>query len=360
MFCIAAFVVLVFLSIVSARYRKMLGKAWRCVARRVTFRPCDTSFKQDVKDHLLAPLAIRNPRLVKPASVILEVVAVLIVVTTILSLYFVVRAGLNLWVYNTCDKADAQSCSLGAQACSIQQSTPSFWESIGEGDVVGAFGNEFSSLGETISLIPSRMKTWNAEDYLPQNVSYLKPYDAAKPTALEILDPGCTFCKQLYRNLVESGFADRYNVAFIAFPIPSGVDGYKFANSRLVTSYLEALRIHPLSGAQTPADWQLLDRVYTTKNDAGVDMQDVLNGVSAEEATTIIDGWLTQIGYSDAQISEIASTASSSAVDGIIAANSSIVTSQINTVKIPTIIFDGRRHDGLVSVDDFRAATGKR
>lgn len=346
------------MAIVSARYRRMLGKAWKCVARRVTFRPCDTSFKQDVKDHLLAPLAIRNPRLVKPASITLEVVAVLIVITTVLSLYFVVRAGLNLWVYNTCDKQNSQSCSLGAQACSIQSETPDFWESIAQGDVIGAFGNEFSSLGETISLIPSRLKSWDATEYLPANVTYARTYDASKPTALEVIDPGCTFCRQLYKNLEESGFLDRYNVAYIAFPITVGDNEYKFANSRLMASYLEALRLHPLAGASIPADWQLLDHIYTSTNDVGIAMQTILNAASATDATTILDGWLSDIGYTSTQISEIKATAASTQVSDIIAANTQIVKSQINTVKIPTIIFDGQRHDGLVSVDDLKAAKG--
>lgn len=346
------------MAIISARYRRMLGKAWGCVARRITFRPCDTNFKQEVKDHMLAPLAIRNPRLVKPASIVLEVVAVLIVVTTILSLYFVLRAGLNLWVYNTCDKADAQSCSLGAQACSIEQSTPSFWESVSEGNVVAAFGNEFASLGETISLIPSRLTTWNATDFLPANVTYAKPYDAAKPTAVEVVDPGCLYCKKLFQNTEESGLTDRYNVAYIAFPIPAGEGSYKFANSLLTTSYLEAVRMTPLSGAETPADWQLLSRIYTTSNSVGVSMQDVLNGASAEQATEILHGWLTDIGYSSDQVATITSLAASPQVSDVIAANSHMVKSDMSTVKVPTIIFDGTRHDGLVSVDDLKAARG--
>ncbi|HHW50527.1 MAG TPA: hypothetical protein GX406_03510 [Pseudoclavibacter sp.] len=357
MFCIAAFIVLLFLAVISARYRKMLGKAWRCVARRVTFRACDTTFKQDVKDHLLAPLAIRNPALVRPASVILEVVAVLIVISTVVSLYIVVRAGLNLWVYNTCDKQDAQSCSLGSQSCSIEQAVPGFWESVASGDVIGAFSNEFSSLAETISLIPSRMKTWDASEYLPENVSWANEYDASKPTALEVLDPGCEYCQDLFQNILESGFDQSYNLAYIAFPIPDG-DGYKFANSYLISSYLEALKLTPLDGAQTPADWQLLTRVYTTQNDVGVEMQKVLNGATAEQAQAQLDAWLAEIGYSTEQIGEISELAASDTVAQIIAANQEIVTGEMNTLKIPTIIYDGVRHDGLVSVEDLTQAEG--
>jgi hypothetical protein len=44
MFCIAAFIVFATLAIFSASFRPLAAKAWHCVLRRVTFRPCDISF----------------------------------------------------------------------------------------------------------------------------------------------------------------------------------------------------------------------------------------------------------------------------------------------------------------------------
>ncbi|MBC7443501.1 MAG: hypothetical protein H7311_13455 [Ramlibacter sp.] len=351
MFCIAAFIVLVFMAAVSARYRRYLGKAWNCTLRRVTFRPCDTTFKQDVKDHLLAPLAVRRPGLVGPASVTLEVLAVLVVLTTIWSGYTVVKSGVNLYVYGTCNKQDSASCSLGAEACSIPDQTPSFGESLAEGDVIGAFGNDFASLGETFSAIPSRMQNWDAKAYLPANASYLNAFDAKKETALEVIDPGCTYCLQLFENIEEAGFASKQNLSYIAYPIASA-DGYKFKNSLLVTQYLEALRLNPLADAKTPVDWQILSRIYTEKSDAGVSWQSVINGAEPAEATALLQDWAGEFGLSPAQVATVASVAASDEVAGIIAANKALVEESIHTVKIPTIIFDGRRHDGLVSVGD--------
>ncbi len=127
MVCIVAFVVVLVLSAVSAKYRRLLGRAWGCFARRVTLRPCDTSFRDDVKSSLLAPLAVRAPALVKPASIAIEVVAWVMVLSLIVSLYLLGRSGLNLFVYGTCDKQDTQSCALAAEACSIGSETPGFW-----------------------------------------------------------------------------------------------------------------------------------------------------------------------------------------------------------------------------------------
>ena len=95
MLCIAAFFVLLVLSAVSAKHRKMLGRAWGCFSRKVTFRPCDTTFREDVENSLLAPLALRSPRLVKPASVAIEVSAWVMVISMVVSLYIVVVSGLT-------------------------------------------------------------------------------------------------------------------------------------------------------------------------------------------------------------------------------------------------------------------------
>ena len=351
MFCIAAFIVLLFMAAVSARYRKYLAKAWNCTFRRITFRPCDTTFKQDMKDHMLAPIAARRPGLVRPASIGLEVAAVLIILTTIWSGYEVVKSGVNLYVYGTCNKQDSASCSLGAEACSIPDQTPGFGDSLAAWDVVGAFGNEFASLGETFSAIPSRMQNWDATAYLPADATYLNPYDASKKTALEVIDPGCTYCLQLFNNIEKAGFGEKQNLSYISYPIQSAT-GYKFKNSLLVTEQLEALRLNPLEGATTPVDWAILKRIYTEKNDAGVSWQVSINSMEPADASALLQGWELEFGLSQAQADHVDQVAASDQVTQIIAANKKRVEESIHTVKIPTIIFDGRRHDGLVSVGD--------
>ena len=356
MFCIAAFIVLLVMGAVSAKYRRFARIAWSCAVRRVTFRACDTSFKQDVKDHLLAPIAVRTPGLVKPASVALEVTAWLVILTTVWSAYTVVKSGLNLYVYGTCNKENSESCSLGAEACAIPDQTPTFWGSIAEFDVIGAFGNEFASVGETMSALPTRMQNWDATEYLPANASYLAPYVTAKPSALEVIDPGCQFCRQLFANISEAGFDDEYNLSYVAYPI-EGEDGYKFPNSLLVTQYLEALRLNPSMGSgstDTPLDWQLLKRIFAGETSNGVPWQSRINGLDQDDAAAVIDGWLDEFGLSADEIVTVKAVAASDEVAAIIDANRGLVEDQIHTVKVPTIIFDGRRHDGVVDVDGLR------
>jgi hypothetical protein len=194
------------------------------------------------------------------------------------------------------------------------------------------------------------MRDWDATDYLPADATYLNTYDASKPTALEVIDPGCTYCRQLFRNIKESGFSDEYNLSYIAYPIQSG-DGYKFQNSLLVAQYLEAARLNPVAGAEIPADWNILINIYTGENASGTPYQSVINGHDADEVTGLLQGWLADAGMTPEQVAHVAEVAASDQVATIIKDNRAVVEDDIHTVKIPTIIYDGRRHDGLVSVD---------
>ena len=353
MFCIAAFLVLLVLGAFSARYRGYLRRAWSCTLRRVTLRPCDTSFSQDIKDHLLAPVAAWRPGLVRPAAIAIEVAALLIIVTTILSAYVVAKGALNLWVYGTCDKANAQGCALGAQACSIGALEPTFLDKVVALDFVDAIGGEVADVAETIGAIPDRLRTWDAAAYLPPNVTWRTGFDPARPTALEIVDPGCSVCAKLAANIREAGFADRYNLAYIAYPIPD-LDGTKFPNSGMVVRYLEALRLHPVAGAEVPLDWQLLERILSGTDPSGEAWQTVVNRATPEEAAALLQGWLREFGLDGAAIETIAAEADSERVASIIEANQVVVRETIGTRKIPTVIFDGSRHDGLVDVDKLR------
>lgn len=357
MFCIAAFIVLAIISIFSASHRKLAKKAWGCTMRRITFRPCDTSFKEEAKSKLLSHVAKRTPKLVKAADIGIEVASFALVILTIWSILSVMYSGLNLFVWGTCTPNQASSCSLGAETCSIDKIDKSFWELTGEGKPLDWFVAQAEALGNTIANIPIRLKTWNAEDYLPQNVSYYHKKDDAKPTALEIIDPGCSVCGRLFKNIKDAGFEDKYNLAYIAYPIknPYKEGEYKFANSYTVTRYLESIKINPLNGLKKPADWQIIERIFTSKDADNISYQIKINTMLDKAQTeALIQSWLGEIGYSADQIKQIITDANSQKVTDIINQNYEIVDKKVNTVKIPTIIFGGQRRDGLVSIQNLK------
>jgi len=357
MFCIAAFIVLAIISIFSASQRKLAKKAWNCTLHRITFRPCDTNFKEEAKSKLLSHVAKRTPRLVKVADVGIEVASFLLVILTVWSILSVLNSGLNLFVWGTCNPSEASSCSLSSETCSIEKVDKSFWQYISEGKPFDWFSNGAGQLINTIANIPNRLKNWDATDYLPKNVTYYYKYDSSKPTALEILDPGCTVCAHLFKNIKAAGLEEKYNLAYIAYPIknPYSEGEYKFENSYAVTKYLEAIKMNPLNGEKISADWQIIEKIFTEEDSDGTTYQSKINN-DLDQAGTIklIESWLAEIGYSDKQISQIEVKANSQEVIDIINQNYSIVEKDIDTVKIPTIIFGGKRHDGLVDTTSLK------
>ena len=66
----------------------------------------------------------------------------------------------------------------------------------------------------------------------------------------------------------------------------------------------------------------------------------------SEKAEEVLRGWLADFGYSDEEVDEIAELASSDEVKQIIDSNMALVNDKVQTKKIPTMIYDGKRHDG--------------
>lgn len=352
MVCIAAFIVLVvalvFFPVLrlinkrqADRYWGMLKKAWACVGKKVRFQKCETNFKDDVKNGILAKVVVRRPKLVKPLGVGIEIVAVLVVLVTAWSLLEVIKGGLALYVYGTCNVSEPASCVLdGTASCSIDGEKPKgFFEGI---------GNWFSEWGEVIGAVPARMKNWQAIEYIREGAVFYNEVDEKKPYALDILDPGCVVCRDSFRNKLESGFFEEYNVALLPYAIPDNEGGYKFANSGLVVRYLLALELRPLNDGRTPTMWRLVQKIFTEYDEKERDYQTAFNqSYTAAEAEEVLLGWLAEFGYLENEIAEIAQMAWSAETTVRMEQNRFLVEEQIKTKKIPTVIFDGKRHEGL-------------
>jgi len=358
MVCIAAFLVLLVLSAISAKYRVLLKKAWYCVTRRVTFRPCDTTFGEDIKTSLLTPLALRAPSWVKPAAAAITVFAWLMVISTVVSLYVLIRSGLNLAVYGTCNKQNSEACSLASASCSIGVEHPTFTQSLFRGQVLTAFRNEFTEMADTISTIPSRFRDWQPENYVAPYASYKNGYNPALPTALDVIDPGCVVCAELFRNVTESGLGDTVNFTYLPYPILNEDGTPKFPHSITIANLLTAIRISEYDGgpAANPTDWRLIEKIFVGKR-AGTDItnQAWLNQfASADMADAELRTWLAEFGYSPQQIDEVFALSHSEQVADIVAQGRVVVRDEIRTVTIPTLIVEGRMFRGLATIDQLR------
>jgi hypothetical protein len=353
MFCIAAFIILCILGIFSARYRRLAGKAWYCVSRKLTFRPCEIRFDEELKGKLLGKLIITHPRLARWLGRWFDVLAFIFVVLSIWSLIVVLIAGLNLFVYGTCDPQNAEACSLSSETCSIASAQETFWQSVLDNHEFTWGYNQISDLGEAITRIPDRLKNWNVADYITTDNTYYAPFDASKQTALEIIDPGCIYCAKLFANIETADFEHTHNLTYVAYPIPNPTKPgqYKFKNSYLIAEYLEAAKhIAPATAGSTPPDWQVLQAVFTGKDSTGAQLQDLFDGYyTTEQATAELHTLLLAAGYSQSQLAALDTEAASPEVASALAANKQLVEQEIHTVKIPTILFGGQRYSEVLA-----------
>jgi hypothetical protein len=357
MFCIASFIVLFILGIFSARYRKLAGKAWRCTLRRVTFRPCDVNFGEEMKGRILGELILTHPRWYRFFGRWFDVLAFIFVFLTVWSVASVTLSGLNLLVYDTCNPHDAESCSLSGEACSVSQVRMTLFESVLKNEEWSWIKSGVVDTYTAFSLVPSRFKHWEPEQYASVSSATYYPADTSKPSALIIIDPSCRFCAKEFGEIMAARFVDRYNVSYIAYPIPDGKGGYKFPYSRMLTEYLYAVRMTvPMhSVSDVPADWRFLGDIFTAPGKIEPSIQDEFNVWFDEvQAMTWIKQELSSIGYTDDQISAMGALVDSGAFDGDIAQAQAIVEQDIKTVKIPTLMFGGRRYDRVVSLESLQ------
>lgn len=354
MFCIAAFIVLGFVAIFSASFRPLAKKAWHCVLRRITLRPCDIDFSEEMKGKLLGRIIVTHPRLARFLDRWIDWLAFIFVVLSIWSVLYTATALLNLYVYDTCSPSSVESCSLGGEACGVNQSAPGLIESWKSGNILAWVTGPFKRTFTTITLIPDRLRTWDARAFVAPSATYLHPFDASKPTVLEIIDPSCQFCKKLTENVLSAGIPERMNVTYLLYPIPSKDSGTKFPHSGLLARVIEAVKRFPLSSdpSAVSADWQLLEKIFAPAIGSEPDLQSRFAiGFTNTEAEHALRELLLEIGYSSTIVNAIIVYADSPEIVERLRVQAEIVEKRIRTIKIPTLLIGGRRYDRAVSVE---------
>ena len=394
MVCIAAFIILCLISVfvgflsifnktLGKKYWAVFKKAWHCVFKKVRLQKCDTNFKDDVKNTLLKRLVVKNPKLLKPASALIEVLSVLIVFITVWSLIIAIKSLLALWVFGTCNVSRPSQCGLGATSCTIDQSEPT--------DLAGKIGRSFSEWGEIFSAIPDRLKTWEAKDYFTtasvpllnlqaeenQEVkaknteALLKFYEnqatpESSQVAVDIVDPGCVVCMQSYRNQKQSGFFDRYFTVANLYAIPTPEGGYKFANSKLISDYIDALvqvikkqirenRQGTNLDELLRVPSKILDRLYSGSKDNRNYIDFFNYSYDQQAALSELDSWSKEFGLSKTQRKKISDhikqqlskREEKTTYDQEIKI---LVEEKIKAKGIPVEIYDQKKHNGLFKI----------
>lgn len=353
MVCIAAFIILgiviLFLPIVKLFNKDLADRIWamfksstQCVGKRVTFQKCEVGFKDQVKNSMLKKVVLKHPTWVKPLGISIEVLSVLIIAITVWSLVVGAKSLTSLAAYGTCDIVTPEACAIGdADACYAGEAKKSE-------NPVQWLGNWFVEWGEAFAAIPPKLVHWDAAEYIPEDASFYACDDnTANGVAINIFDPGCQWCRETYVNQKNNGFLETYQVAQIPYTLQDeGKD--RFANSSLIVKYIEATRLEILVDGGRPAEWLIIDRLFTEMSPRQVVWQeDFKNYYSDKEARKVLNEWLEDFGYNDEQIAKIVELIDSDEVAERIARNREIVENEIKIVKIPTEIYDGSRHDGI-------------
>ena len=345
MLCISAFIILAiigvfvaFISIfkpkVGKAYLKAMKKAWGCLWKKVRLQKCETGFKDDVKNGLLSRVMLKHPKWVKPLSILIEIVSVIIVVVAVWALLTAIKSLLALWALRSCNVTKPSACSLGAEVCSIDESEPS--------NPLEATGRWFTEWGEIFEAIPDKFRSYKAEDY---DFSYITVPGSGndKPVAVDIFDPGCSVCMMSYRNQKESGFFDKYDTRMVPFAIQDADNNYKFKNSESIVRYMFAAEQF-----QSGLAVKIIDKIFTGENSEGLSYQYKFNeDYSREEAIQKLESWLGSFGLDEKGIEEIRKIAEYPEITDKMVNNRNVVENQLRVKGIPTMIYDNGRHTGL-------------
>ncbi len=349
MVCIAAFIILViigvfvaFLSIfkrdIGKKYWKMFKKAWGCVWKKVRLQKCETGFKEDVKNTVLSKVIIKHPNWVKPLSVTMEVISIIIVAITVWSLATAIKSLLALWTLGTCNVTKPAACSLGAEVCSIDEEEPK--------NVFEATGRWFTEWGEIFGAIPDKFRSWEPTQF---NLDYIEIKNSNKsaPIAVDILDPGCSVCLKSYQNQKKSGFFEKYNVRLVVFAIQDANNQFKFKNSENTVRYIySSAKINP---ELAPV---IIDKIFTGKDADGALYQNRFNeDYDKEKTISVLDEWSKSAGATDDQLKSIHEGMDSEEVTASMQKNRESVEKDIHVKGIPTMLYDGGRHTGLYKID---------
>ena len=349
MVCIAAFIILaiigVFVAIISIfkpkigkAYLKALKKAWGCLWKKVRLQKCETGFKDDVKNTLLSRVIFKHPKWVKPLSIIIEILSIVIVAVVVWAILTAIKSLLALWALGSCNVTKPSACTMGAEMCSIDEEEPS--------NIFETTGRWFTEWGEIFEAIPDKFINYDAASYDFNYISVQAGESAEKPIAVDIFDPGCSACKDSYINQKAAGFFDKYDVHLVPFAIQDTNGKFKFRNSEIVVLYMFAVE-QLKSGLAI----QILDHIFTEEGDyEGIAQpyQTLFNEFySEEEAIQTIEKWILESGFDKNGLAEVRKIVDYPETINKLSENRNIVENDLHVKGIPTMIYDGKKHTGL-------------
>lgn len=109
MFCIIALIVFSILGIFSATHRELAKEALACVGKRVTFKACDSDFKDKNRDRIVGWLLKRSVFLARIFKKYFEVFSWIFFILMVWSTYYAFAGIYKYYVYGSCNGLNSSS-----------------------------------------------------------------------------------------------------------------------------------------------------------------------------------------------------------------------------------------------------------
>ena len=343
MLCVAAFIVFIALFPVGMffpEYRKMIVKSWHCVVTRIQLKPCDISFGDELKNSLVSFFAYRAPWMAKFILKTAEFWAWVFILVSVWSIWSVAHSGLNLLVYDTCDPFDEQGCALGGDSCGIGEGRSPIWKPR------AYFTEQRDYYIETFQRIPDVFRRWNPEEFTTDTSTFQGNLES-DALVMEILDPGCIFCRDVWENIQESNAYEQARVTYLLYPIPlTSIEGeYRFPNSFVVARVIEALK-------EIDLDWEFLDLYFASYQ------EDFAVGSRLQAREKLAQILEDDLGLFPGEVEEVLLRSESDEIEARLRKQRRIVEEEVKTYKIPTLFVGQERFDRVVEADRINQVLG--
>ncbi len=110
MLCFVALAVLAFMSIFSAKYRPLAARAFSCVVKKATLRPCDTGLDEEIKAASLAGIMKISPGAAGFVNRHFEGFSLAFTILFFASMIFTAQGIYNFAVYGNCNGPEGGFC----------------------------------------------------------------------------------------------------------------------------------------------------------------------------------------------------------------------------------------------------------
>ncbi|MFA6489271.1 MAG: DsbA family protein [Candidatus Micrarchaeia archaeon] len=110
MLCFVALAVLAVMSVFSAKYRPLAARAFDCVVKKATLRPCDTGLDEEIKAKSLAGIMRVSPKAAEFTARHFEILSFAFTALFFLSIAFTLQGLFNFAIYGNCNGAEGGFC----------------------------------------------------------------------------------------------------------------------------------------------------------------------------------------------------------------------------------------------------------